>query len=334
MKRIKLGIIGTGLAARDLHLEPLQELADQFEIVALCNRTRAKAEAFRDLIGGGPRITTDYRELLSWPEVEAVDVALPIVLNEPVTIDALRAGKHIILEKPIGHDLEAGRHVVAEADLHPDLVLLVAENERYEERVRAAGTLVSEGRIGRPMLVQAEVLAPRNPNSPYAATTWRIEPEHIGGYLSDGGVHEAAKIQVVAGPVSAVQGIITAFGPEKDPTDTLLANLRFQSGAAGHLTYSVGVLERDEPSLRVHGTEGSLAVHRHRIVVTDADGNEEVLEFSDAPNPYTLEFLDFYRAVAEGKPPDVTPRQALSDLAVIAASFQSSEEGRTVPIEA
>lgn len=333
MKRIKLGIIGTGLAARDLHLKPLQDLADQFEIVALCNRTRAKAEAFRDLVGGNPRITTDYRELLSWPDVEAVDVALPIVLNEPVTVDALRAGKHVILEKPIGHDLEAGRRIVAEADRHPDLVLLVAENLRYEERVRAAGKLVAEGRIGQPMLVQAEVLSPRNPDSPYAATTWRIEPEHIGGYLSDGGVHEVAQIQVIAGPVSAVQGIITAFGPEKDPTDTLLANLRFQSGAAGHLTYSIGVLQRDERPLRVHGTEGSIAVHRNRVVVTDATGNQETLDFSDAPNPYTLEFLDFYRAVAEGKPPDVTPRQALSDLAVIAAAFESSETGDTVQIQ-
>lgn len=333
MRRIKLGIVGTGLAARHLHWPPLKELADRFEIVALCNRTRAKAEDFRDLIGGDPRITTDYHELLSWPEVEAVDVATPIVLNEPVAIDALRAGKHVIVEKPIGHNLEAGRRIVAEADRHPDLVLLVAENLRYEERVRAAGALVAEGRIGRPMLVQAEVLAPRNPNSDYAATTWRIEPEHIGGYLSDGGVHEAAKIQVVAGPVSAVQGFIGTFGPENDPTDTLLANLRFHSGAVGNLTYSVGVRQRDEPPLRVHGTEGSLAVHRHRIVVTDPAGNEETLDFSDAPNAYTREFLDFYRAVAEGKHPDVTPRQALSDLAVIAASFQSSDEGRTIPIE-
>lgn len=333
MKRIKLGIIGTGLAARDLHLKPLQQLADRFEIVALCNRTRDKAEAFSDLVGGNPRITTDYHELLSWPEVEAVDVALPIVLNEPVTIDALRAGKHVFLEKPIGHLLEAGRHVVAAADRHPDLVLLVAENVRYEERFRAAGHRVNEGLIGRPALVRADVLSPVSPSSPYTATTWRMEPEHLGGYLSDGGVHQAAALQVVAGPIAAVQGMISAFRPEDDPTDTMLANLRFESGTVGHLTYSVGVLQRDEPPLRVHGTEGSLAIHRKQIVIVDGAGNEETLDFSDAPNPYTEELLDFYRAVAEGKPLDVTPRQALSDLAVIAAAFQSWEEGRTIDID-
>jgi predicted dehydrogenase len=333
LKGVRLGIIGTGLAARDLHLKPLQELADRFEVVALCNRTQSKAEDFRDLIGGSPRITTDYRELLSWPEVEAVDIALPIVLNERVTIDALRAGKHVILEKPIGHDLEAGRHVVEEADRHPDLVLLVAENLRYEERFRAAHHLLSDGRIGRSMLVLAEVLAPISPSSPYTATTWRMHPEHIGGYLSDGGVHQVAALQVAAGPIRAVQGLVGDFHPDDDQEDTMVANLRFASGALGHLTYSVGITEREEPPIRVFGTEGALAIHRHRIVITGGDGNEETLDFSSTSNPYTLEFLDFYRAVAEGKPPDVTPRQALSDLAVIAAAFKSSEQGTTISID-
>lgn len=332
MSRIKLGIIGTGLAARDLHLKPLQELADQFEIVALCNRTRSKAEDFAVLAGGNPRITTDYNELLSWPEVEAVDIALPIVLNEPVTIDALRAGKHVILEKPIGHNLEAGKKVVAEADNHPDLVLLVAENLRYEERFRAAQRLLSEGRIGRPMLVLAQVLSPVSPSSPYTATTWRMHPEHIGGYLSDGGVHQVAALQVMAGPVREVQGLIADFQPDDDHEDTMLANLRFETGAIGHLTYAVGVLQRDEPPIRIFGTEGSMAVHSRRIVITGSDGNEQTLDFSGAPNAYVEEFRDFYRAIAEGKPPDVTPRQALSDLAVIAAAFQSSSDGNAVAI--
>jgi predicted dehydrogenase len=333
LRRVKLGIIGTGLAARDLHLQPLKQLADRFEIVALCNRTRSKAEAFRELVGGDPRITTEYRELLSWPEVEAVDIALPIVLNEPVTVDALRAGKHVFLEKPIGHTLEAGRHVVEEADRHPDLVLLVAENVRYEERFRTAHRLLGEGRIGRPMLVLAEVLSPISPASPYTATTWRMHPEHIGGYLSDGGVHQVAALQVVAGPVREVQGLIADMRSGDDQEDTMLANLRFESGAIGHLTYSVGVLQRDEPPIRIHGTRGSMAIHRRQIVIADGDGAEETLDVSNTPSAYVEEFRDFYRAVAEGTPPEVTPRQALSDLAVIDAAFLSSSAGTTVQIE-
>lgn len=334
MSRIKIGIIGTGIAARDLHLKPLQELSDRFEIVALCNRTRSKAEDFSKLVGGNPRITTDYHELLSWPEVEAVDIALPIVLNEPVTIDALRAGKHVFLEKPIGHDLEAGRHVAAEAEQHPGLVLLVAENFRYEERLRTAHRLLAEGRIGRPMLVLSQVLSPINPSSPYTATTWRMHPEHIGGYLSDGGVHQVAALQVMMGPIAAVQGLIADIRPDDDQEDTMLANLRFESGAIGHLIYSVGVLEREEPPIRIFGTEGSMDVHPRQIVVTDASGNQETLDFSDAPSGYEEELADFYRAVAEGKTPDVTPSQALSDLEVISAAFQSSANGQTISIQA
>lgn len=323
---VRLGIIGTGLAARDLHWPALRELPDRFEIVALCNHNPAKAEAFAALIGKQPRITADYRELLSWPDVDAVDIALPIALNASVTIDALAAGKHVFLEKPIAGDMASARQVVAAAEQHPDLVLLVAENCRYDDRFLTARHVLDEGSIGRPIMLHADILAPLSPDSPYTATAWRIEPEHLGGYLSDGGVHAAAALQVLGGRIDRVQGMIAAFRPEEDPTDTLLANLHFESGAVGHLTYSVGVA-RGEPSVfRVYGTAGSLAVHDHRLVLATDEGEREI-DLSSAPNPYLLELIDFYQAISTGTEPAVSPQDALDDLALIDAAFRSSREG-------
>lgn len=329
--RLRLGIVGTGIAARDLHWPPLRMMQDRFEIVALSNRTRSKAEDFARLTGTTPRITTDYQELLSWPEVEAVDVLTPIVLNAPVAVAALQAGKHVIMEKPIGANVAAGREVVEEARRHPDRVLLVAENVRYSPDVLLARQLLQEGRIGRVMLVRIVSLSPLSPESPYTGTAWRQQPEHLGGYLSDGGVHEAAALHMLGGSVREVGGMIAAIHPEVQPSDTLLANVRFASGALGALTLSFGVQGGEEHPLRVDGTDGSLAVFRDRIELHERSGPSSI-PVPEHPTGYERELEDFYEAVTTGKRPEVTPEDALADLLVIDAAFRSSAEGQTVTL--
>jgi len=330
-RRIRLGIIGTGIAARELHWPPLERSRDHFEIVAVCNRTREKAETFAGLVGGAPRITTDYRELLSWPEVDAVDIVLPIVMNAPVTIEALRADKHVMVEKPIAGDLQSARAVVEEARMRPHRVLLVAENVRYERRYREARRLIDEGRIGRTVMFHADIFDPLDAGSPYLGTGWRRRPEHLGGFLSDGGVHHVAALQCLAGRVRAVQGLVTSFDPQHDPSDTLVANLQFVSGAVGHLTYSVGVRQGENASLRVDGTQGLLLIFHDRLVVRVGD-EEETMLVPGEPSGYDLELADFYQSIVEGKGPEVGAQEGYDDLQVIDAVFQSSREGRAIPL--
>lgn len=330
-RRIRLGIIGTGIAARDLHWPPLHRQSDHFEIVAVCNHTRPKAEAFAQLTGQDPRITTDYHELLAAPDIEAVDIVLPIALNAPVAIDALRAGKHVIVEKPIAGDVVSGEAVVAEAHRRPEQVLLVAENMRYEPRIRRAREVLDAGRIGRVVMLHADVLSPLDPENPYSQTAWRQRPEHLGGYLSDGGVHQVAVLQMLAGPVTTVQGLVTSFHSGEDVPDTMLANLRFATGAVGHLTYATDV-HRQEPSpVRVYGTEGRLEIHDDRIVLSNRDGEQEIPS-AGGPTGLDQEFVDFYTCVTTGKRPDVAPEDALRDLEVIDAAIRSSRYGEVVEL--
>src|SRR5512140_1581044 len=112
MRKLRLGIIGCGIAARKLHLPALSALSDRYEIVAVCNHTKPKAVSFSRLAGGVP-YDLDYRKLLQRPDVEAVDIVLPIDLNHRVTRDALAAGKHVILEKPLAANLREGKEMLA-----------------------------------------------------------------------------------------------------------------------------------------------------------------------------------------------------------------------------
>ena len=111
MNKIKLGIIGCGIATKELHWPALQKLKDKFEITMVCNHTEPKAKDFARIVGGVPYVL-DYRELLQNSNVEAVDIILPIHLNYQVTKDALEAGKHVIVEKPIAANLEQAKEML------------------------------------------------------------------------------------------------------------------------------------------------------------------------------------------------------------------------------
>src|SRR6056297_3151998 len=104
MKKIKLGIVGCGIAAKELHLPPIKELKDKYEITALHNRTRSKAELLADEIDGQPAIFDSYEKMLEEGTIDAIDLALPTVLNQDFIVKAVDRKIPIICEKPISHN--------------------------------------------------------------------------------------------------------------------------------------------------------------------------------------------------------------------------------------
>src|SRR2546422_1959116 len=97
---IRLGIIGAGAAVQKLHWPVLRLMTDHIRVVAVASRTLEKAAAFREWMGD-LRVCDNYRLILADPEVDAVLTAVPIELNGPVLIEAIRSGKHVLAEKPI-----------------------------------------------------------------------------------------------------------------------------------------------------------------------------------------------------------------------------------------
>jgi predicted dehydrogenase len=122
-----------------------------------------------------------------------------------------------------------------------------------------------------------------------------------------------------------------SFGRDDDVPDTVMMNLRFATGAVGHLTYSVGIFAEEPAPFRVFGTAGTLTVHDDRVHLATERGTEAV-QIESEPNGFELEFRDFHRAVAEGTPLEVKPQDALSDLLLVDAAFRSFREGNAVSV--
>src|SRR5688572_26646067 len=114
MAKLRLGMIGTGVAAQRLYLPAFQRLGRKLELVACTNRTRKKAEAYATL-AGIPKVVDSAAELLGLPEVDAVLISLPIDAQPEMVLAALKAGKPVLSEKPIAPSLAAGRKLVKAA---------------------------------------------------------------------------------------------------------------------------------------------------------------------------------------------------------------------------
>ncbi|MGH7443027.1 MAG: Gfo/Idh/MocA family protein, partial [bacterium] len=114
MRPLRLGLLGTGIAARKLYWPALKKMRSTVRLVACANRTRSKAEAFaRDT--GTPKVVAGARALLALPEVEAVLISLPIQVQPRHVLQALAAGKAVLSEKPLAPSLAEGRRLLERA---------------------------------------------------------------------------------------------------------------------------------------------------------------------------------------------------------------------------
>ena len=133
MKKIRLAVIGTGLAWERLHWPAISELKEHYEIAALCNRTKSDAERFAAAIGlDHSNVYDDYAAMLQRYDIDAVDVLVPIEENFEAAAAVIRAGKNLIAEKPLAGTMEGAKELLEIHSKSP-VLFMVAENYRYND---------------------------------------------------------------------------------------------------------------------------------------------------------------------------------------------------------
>jgi len=321
MKPVKLGIIGCGIAARELHWPALQKLKDKFEIIAVCNHTEAKAKSYSELVGGAPYVL-DYRALLHNPEVEAVDIILPIHLNFEVTRAALVAGKHVLVEKPLAAQLAQAKKLVADEKKFPQ-VKMVAENFRYRSTFFRVKTMLDSGAIGVPYFVFWNVCFKVDERNKYSHTDWRIHHQYPGGFLTDGGVHNIAALRFWFGDIIAGHAVTRSVNRAIGELDTMSLQFRTQTNVAGVLNLFFSADGHFENRIIILGATGSLIIESNTIRLKRT-GADDLVETIADDGGYMAEFDDFYAAIRTGRQPVSTFSQAYRDLEIILTALKSA----------
>nr|WP_128080911.1 MULTISPECIES: Gfo/Idh/MocA family oxidoreductase [unclassified Thermotoga] len=314
LRKIRLGVVGCGIAARELHLPALKNLSHLFEITAVTSRTKSHAEEFAKMVGN-PVVFDRYEELLDSGLVDAVDLTLPVELNLSFIEKALQKGVHVICEKPISTDVETGKKVV-ELSKKSEKTVYIAENFRHVPAFWKAKELVESGSIGDPVFMSWQIWVGMDENNKYVHTDWRKKPKHVGGFLSDGGVHHAAAMRLILGEIEWVSAVAKDLSPLLGGMDFLSSIFEFESGVVGNYTVSYSL--RGDDRFEIVGTKGRMEIFWDRIVL---NGEEIEVPHQDS---YQREFEDFYRVIMGEKRNDLgDPLEALKDLAFIEACVRS-----------
>jgi predicted dehydrogenase len=327
MRKVKLGIIGTGLAAKNLHLPALQKLKNKFEIVAVCNHTEKKAKDFAKLVGGVPYYL-NYRELLKRKDVEAVDITLPINLNYKVARDSIKAGKHVILEKPLAGNMREAKELL-KLDKKYDTVKMVAENFRYRKVFQKAKDLIGKGEIGKPYAVNWNLYYQVTSERDYGATKWRQKHQYPGGFILDAGVHNIAAIKMILGDFKFGNSLTTSINKKIGKIDTMAFQFQLKNGIIGLFNLYFSVNGHWEDKLLIFGNKGSIEINTN-ILTLKQEGKKDKTEDLTDGHGYDAELTDFYNAIVKGTKVEYSFKEAYRDMEIVLGALKSAENNRTV----
>jgi predicted dehydrogenase len=325
---IRLALIGAGIFAREVHVPALLKLADAFEIVAIYSRTQTAAAHLASRLPAPVDIYTEMPALLARPDIEAVDIMLPIDVMPAIVELALQAGKHVISEKPMAPDIATGRRLLAVHAGHARQVWLIGENWRYEDAFVKAEEIIKSSQIGRPLLCHWALSNPIMPDNRYYQTGWRQAANFPGGYLLDVGVHHVAALRMLLGEIAEVGAITTLIRPDLPPVDTLNATLQFDNSVVGTYTVTYAAAAPWPPALHVVGDQGALRVHREELQVT-RNGTLQTVPVTGRRG-VDFELAAFAQAIRDRRPHRNSPQETLQDVAVIEAMLQSAATGQRV----
>lgn len=287
---IPLAIAGCGVMGRR-HVLGLQKLHAagrlRFDLVAVCDPIPASAEAMADLagelLGRRPAVYADPADLP--PAVVALDVTTSPDLHARIGIEALQAGRHVQMEKPVTLTIGEGRALLA---AQGDRVLSVAENYRRDPINRLARAVLDAGVIGRPYLA---VQSSSGSGEFVIITPWRHR-KHACGIAVDMGVHYADILEYLLGPLETIGGMGAVVDRERrgadgalypaDAEDLTIGIGRYANGALATLLLNVAGRGATHFTRTIYGTAGSLDIPGDRIgqalrLTLRRDGQDRIL---------------------------------------------------------
>lgn len=309
---VHLAFLGCGFIT-DVHSRQLRALGTSVAL-RYASRDRAKAEDYQRRFGGVAAYG-DYHTAIADPEVDAVVVAVPPIYHLPLTLEALAAGKHVLVEKPAFPTMAAYEEV-REARNRAGRVVLVGENDHYKPLAVTLRRLIAEGTIGEMVFAHFTTIAHRLKK----ADDWRNDETMAGGdAFFEEGIHWLHIAGSLGPQIVSAHGFrpsVSRTGPDRRAKSMMVA-FRYDNEAVGTLYYS-----REIPSLlkglrlsKIFGRDGIISFESNGgVVLARGRGWPRVIfpGFRDIRG-YQAMYRDFVRAIREGTTPEMSLERAIED---------------------
>jgi predicted dehydrogenase len=337
--KIRIGVVGSGIGQS--HVEAYQSLPDLFEVVAICDLDRARAEKLAETCHI-PRVVTDLAELCHMDEVEVIDVCTPSFLHYPHTRQALAAGKHVICEKPVTGSLQEVDQLIAAESESGKRVMPIFQY-RYGHGIQKLKFLVDQGVAGRAYLTTVETAWRRRPA--YYDVTWRGKWEtELGGALITLAIHGHDLVSYILGPVKRVFARTKTMVNAIETEDCVSASLEMADGSLVSLSVTTGSaveISRHRFCFRNLAAESNTQPYNNSFEPWTYSGDSPEVEaqiqeilarFEPLPERFPGQFYRFYHALQNGTELPVTLADARASLELATACYYSAKTGQSVDL--
>jgi predicted dehydrogenase len=329
MNKLRWGILSTSRFAQQ-KIVPAMKSCHYAEVTAIASRDRQKGEEVAARLGIA-KVHDTYEGLLADPEIDVIYNPLPNHLHVPLTIAALEAGKHVLCEKPIGLDTADAERLLEAARRYPHLKVMEAFMYRFHPQWQKARQLVREGRIGKVSTIQS-VFSYFNDDP---ANVRNKEGIGGGGLLDIGCYSISLSRFIFEAEPRRVVGII-----EDDPqfrVDRLTSGILDFGDRTSTFTCSTQLTPYQR--VQIFGTSGRIEIEvpfnpmpdQPARIIVESDGKIEETVF-DLCNQYTIQGDLFSLAVINNSPVPTPLEDAVANMRVIDAVFESGRSGGWVTI--
>lgn len=339
---IRWALLGPGRHA-ERSVVPQMKKAAGTELVAVMSRDGARGGAFAKRHGIA-KVLTSFDDVLRDRDIDALYDATPDGLHAQHAIEAARAGKHSLIEKPLAVSVMEGEQVVAAGRRH-GVKIGVVFNQRHEEVHQVARRLTLQGEIGEIKLASVQIpLRISSPSPAPTAPNWRADPKmrsvgivgSIGDHACDTLAYMLAQdIEEVSAFTDATQNV-----PPSDRVGGML--MKLSKGAIGYAAASFTTPFARRP-FEIYGTKGSLIVENSFVYLTGAGDNPTprltiVNETGSGTRDYAptecfrLEIEQFNRAIEGQGEPMTTAYEGLRALAMGDAFYDAIRRGRVARV--
>lgn len=339
-EKLGFGVIGCGRIASK-HTESINNISGA-ELIAVCDIVPEKAGEFGGRYQAQPFY--DYRELLKRKDIDIVTIATPSGSHAEIGVAAAKAGKHILVEKPMAMTLK-------EADLLIDtcrdcrVKLGVIFQNRFNKAVRLLRSALESGRFGKLTHGQATIRWNRGQDY-YSQAPWRGTRLQDGGVLMNQSIHNIDLLQWMLGPVESVFGYTATALRAIEMEDVAGAVLKFKNGAIGLIEAASTIYPQNiEETLNIFGETGSVIIGGiavNRIENWEFPGSEAekkeifAVQENDPPSVYGFGHKEIIKnmmhAVLADEVPAVPGEEGRKALEIILAIYRCRQTGQPVKL--
>ncbi len=354
---LKVGLIGTGMIAWS-HLPAYIKHPDKLKLTALCDIRDDALKNYADKANVHD-LYVDYKEMLKKADIDAVTICTSHDQHEPMVIAAAEAGKHILLEKPMGRNMAECRNMISAAD-KAGVIFMVGHDLRFLPHTLGIKQLIDSRELGEVRVTRCSLIM--DMPGGFGKKHWLNDGEISGGgILLSGVIHQVDLMRYYIGNIKSVMGLCKSIQPEyiNGAEDYACAAVEYENGAIGD------VLGIATPTRCEYGLSYTIYGDKGTVISTSENAKSRVEQFgpakassvsrdSKAPgsqkifarfepvapvykglvndNPFINEIVHFYECCNNGTEPITSARDNLETVKVIFGIYESSMTGKKVEL--